>query len=279
MGLGMVTWLSDRQFNLFFFGFCELAFNIVSLGETNTTGVVFGTRTMGIWRCASTKYSFKKKTLTAEWILLTSYCLMQQHLAASKEHEDITLFHIQEGVAVNISDNFGNTPLLEAIKRGHDNIASLFIKEGCSLAITDSDTILSPSVQKRDGMLINQLEEAKSSQSSEFPSSSQEPSDRKARRKCTIYPFQPWELPKDQNRYGVVLWVPDTIDELIETAVDHLKLDLCKIMSRLQSNQKTKNYVLSVRQPCDHTETHQDGLGNDPLRSHGRDHKAQLITL
>ena len=50
--------------------------------------------------------------------------------------------------------------------------------------------------------------------------------DRKAGRKCTIYPFQPWELPKDQNKYGVVLWVPDTIDELIETAVDHLKLDL-----------------------------------------------------
>ena len=46
------------------------------------------------------------------------------------------------------------------------------------------------------------------------------------RRKCTIYPFQPWELPKDQNKYGVVLWVPDTIEELIEKAVDHFKFDL-----------------------------------------------------
>lgn len=49
--------------------------------------------------------------------------------------------------------------------------------------------------------------------------------DRIPRKKCTIYPFQPWE-PKDQNKYGVVLWVPETIDELMKTAADHLKLDL-----------------------------------------------------
>ncbi|PWA43451.1 Ankyrin repeat-containing protein [Artemisia annua] len=46
------------------------------------------------------------------------------------------------------------------------------------------------------------------------------------RKKCTIYPFQPWELPKNQNKYGVILWVPDTITELIEKAADHFKLDL-----------------------------------------------------
>lgn len=45
------------------------------------------------------------------------------------------------------------------------------------------------------------------------------------RKKCTIYPFQPWE-PKDQNKFGIVLWVPDSIDELMKTAADHLKLDL-----------------------------------------------------
>ena len=52
----------------------------------------------------------KKKMLTAEGMLLTSYCLIQQHLAASKGHEDITLFLIQEGVEVNISGKL-STPL------------------------------------------------------------------------------------------------------------------------------------------------------------------------
>ncbi|GKC84739.1 ankyrin repeat-containing protein [Tanacetum coccineum] len=76
-------------------------------------------------------------------------------------------------------------------------------------------------------ILIKLLEEAKYLQFPEFPSSSQEPSvtDKIPKKKCTIYPFPPWE-PKGQNKFGVVLWVPDTIDELMKTAADHLKLEL-----------------------------------------------------
>ena len=48
------------------------------------------------------------------------------HLAASRGYEDITLFLMQEHVDVNIKDNFGNTPLLEAIKNGHDRVAHFF---------------------------------------------------------------------------------------------------------------------------------------------------------
>ncbi|PWA51285.1 Ankyrin repeat-containing protein [Artemisia annua] len=203
------------------------------------------------------------------------------HLAASKGHEDCRIV-FTEGVEVNISDRYGNTPLLEAIKSGHDDIASLLIKEGASLTISDGDSLVSSSVTKGilnskdydfrtplhvatsrgsyglakllvetgasvlskdrwgntpldeailsgNSTLIELLEEAKSSQlSSQITSSSKEPSVtyRMTRRKCAIYPFQPWELPKDQNKYGVVLWVPDTIEELIEKAADHFKLDL-----------------------------------------------------
>lgn len=50
--------------------------------------------------------------------------------------------------------------------------------------------------------------------------------DKIPRKRCTVYAFQPWEEPKDQNKFGVVLWVPDTTDELMKTAADHLKLDL-----------------------------------------------------
>ena len=45
-------------------------------------------------------------------------------------------------------DRYGNTPLLEAIKSGHDDIASLLIKEGGSLTISNGDSLVSSSVTK-----------------------------------------------------------------------------------------------------------------------------------
>lgn len=45
-------------------------------------------------------------------------------------------------------DNFGNTPLFEAIKGGHDQVASLLIKEGAVLKIDDAGTFLCTTVAK-----------------------------------------------------------------------------------------------------------------------------------
>ncbi|KAG4161048.1 hypothetical protein ERO13_D01G034240v2 [Gossypium hirsutum] len=61
------------------------------------------------------------------------------HLAASKGYEDITSFLIRHSVDINLKDKFRNTPLLESIKNGHDNLAALRIKEGASLNIDDAD--------------------------------------------------------------------------------------------------------------------------------------------
>ena len=41
-------------------------------------------------------------------------------------------------------------------------------------------------------------------------------------RKCTVFPFHPWDS-KEERKQGVVLWIPKTIEELIETAMDQLK--------------------------------------------------------
>lgn len=41
-------------------------------------------------------------------------------------------------------------------------------------------------------------------------------------KKCTVFPFHPWKA-KHSDCYGVILWVPRTIDELIETAAKQLK--------------------------------------------------------
>jgi hypothetical protein len=42
------------------------------------------------------------------------------------------------------------------------------------------------------------------------------------RMKCTVFPFHPWD-PKEKRREGVVLWVPQTIEELVKAAMEQLK--------------------------------------------------------
>ncbi|PPD79657.1 hypothetical protein GOBAR_DD23408 [Gossypium barbadense] len=80
-----------------------------------------------------------------------------QHLAASKGYEDITSFLIRHPVDINLKDKFGNTPLLEAIKNGHDNLAALLIKEGASLNIDDAGSYLCTAVAKGDSDFLRRL--------------------------------------------------------------------------------------------------------------------------
>ena len=54
-------------------------------------------------------------------------------------------------------DNFGNTPLLEAIKSGHEHVASLLVKEGASLQIENAGNFLCTVVAKGDSDLLRRL--------------------------------------------------------------------------------------------------------------------------
>jgi ankyrin repeat protein len=54
-------------------------------------------------------------------------------------------------------DNFGNTPLLEAIKNGHDRIASLLFKEGASLNIDCPGSVLCTAVAKGDSDFLKRI--------------------------------------------------------------------------------------------------------------------------
>lgn len=114
-----------------------------------------------------------------------------QHLAAAKGYEDITLFLIQEGVDINLSgtlvgpifisflsgfkhhsilclldtfihahtnpcqsDNFGNTPLFEAIKNGHARVAYLLFSRGAQLNLKDAGSHLCAAAANGDSDFI-----------------------------------------------------------------------------------------------------------------------------
>ncbi|KAL8193974.1 hypothetical protein R6Q57_026216 [Mikania cordata] len=136
---------------------------------------------------------------------------------------------LANGIDPNSKDYDFRTPLHVATSQGSYLIAKLLVEAGASVLLKDrwGNTPHDEARLSGNRILIQLLEETKSLQLLEFPSCSQESTatDKPSRKKCTIYPFQPWE-PKDQNKFGIVLWVPDSIDELMNTAADHLKLEL-----------------------------------------------------
>lgn len=61
------------------------------------------------------------------------------------------------GICLFCIDNFGNTPLVEAIKNGHDQIASLLYKEGASLMIDNPGSFLCTAVAKGDSDFLKRI--------------------------------------------------------------------------------------------------------------------------
>lgn len=97
--------------------------------------------------------------------------------------------------------------------------------------------------------LIKLLEDAKTAQSSIYPSSSHElqgtptlpirkynskmdlvtfellKTERTERRKCTVFPFHPHEAEQELSRkHGVVVWIPSDLQKLVVTAAQELGL-------------------------------------------------------
>lgn len=55
------------------------------------------------------------------------------------------------------SDSFGNTPLLEALKNGHDRVSSLLVKEGASLKIDNAGSFLCTAVSRGDSDFLKRI--------------------------------------------------------------------------------------------------------------------------
>jgi ankyrin repeat protein len=57
----------------------------------------------------------------------------------------------------SFTDKFGNTPLLEAIKNGHDRVESLLFKKGAILNIDDAGSVLCRAVARGDSDFLKRI--------------------------------------------------------------------------------------------------------------------------
>lgn len=132
------------------------------------------------------------------------------------------------GIDPNSRDYDQRTPLHVAASQGLYLMARLLLDAGANVSAKDrwGNTPLDEGRISGNKNMMDLLEEAKSAQLSELPDLSQESTDKMRRRKCTVFPFHPWE-PKDARKCGVVLWVPDSIEELIREASEQLNFSSC----------------------------------------------------
>uniref|UniRef100_A0A5B7CAK4 Potassium channel n=1 Tax=Davidia involucrata TaxID=16924 RepID=A0A5B7CAK4_DAVIN len=136
------------------------------------------------------------------------------HLASSEGLYSMAKLLLESGASIFSKDRWGNTPLDDARVGGNKN-------------------------------LIKLLEDAKCTQLSEFPDCFEGIQDKMQRRKCTVFPFNPWDH-KVEKTHGVVLWVPQSIEELVKTAKEQLKYS---VASCILSENGGK--ILDVDMICD----------------------------
>ncbi|AES99205.2 putative potassium channel, voltage-dependent, EAG/ELK/ERG, ankyrin repeat-containing [Medicago truncatula] len=129
---------------------------------------------------------------------------------------------LSNGMDANLKDYDYRTPLHVAASEGLIFMAKLLLEAGASVFTKDrwGNTPLDEARMSGNKNLIKLLEDAKSAQLTEFPFP-QEITDKVHPKKCTVFPFHPWD-PKEQRRNGIVLWIPHTIQELIITAAEQI---------------------------------------------------------
>ncbi|KAJ6387376.1 hypothetical protein OIU78_017153 [Salix suchowensis] len=121
---------------------------------------------------------------------------------------------LANGINPNAKNFDYRTPLHIAASEGLHSIVSLLVEAGASVFPKDrwGNTPLDEARIGGNKDLIKLLEAARASQVA----------DDMQRMKCTVFPFHPWD-PKEKRRDGVVLWVPQTIEELVKAAMEELK--------------------------------------------------------
>ncbi|KAE9596129.1 putative potassium channel, voltage-dependent, EAG/ELK/ERG, ankyrin repeat-containing [Lupinus albus] len=132
---------------------------------------------------------------------------------------------LSNGMDPNLKDYDYRSPLHIAAAEGLCFMAKLLLEAGASVFAKDrwGNTPLDEARMSGNKNLIKLLEDAKSAQLTEFPCRSEEFTDKMHPKKCTVFPFHPWD-PKEHRRHGIVLWIPHTIEELIKTSAEQMEL-------------------------------------------------------
>ncbi|KAK8551040.1 hypothetical protein V6N13_119533 [Hibiscus sabdariffa] len=143
--------------------------------------------------------------------------------AVSKGDTDFLKRLLSNGVDPNSRDYDHRTPLHVAASEGLYLMAKLLVEAGASVFTKDrwGNTPLDEGRMCGNKNLVKLLEDAKTAQLSEFPYRSKEITDKIHPKKCTVFPFHPWDG-KEQRRPGIVLRISHTVEELIATAAEQL---------------------------------------------------------
>ncbi|KAK8641622.1 hypothetical protein V6N13_011012 [Hibiscus sabdariffa] len=143
--------------------------------------------------------------------------------AVSKGDTDFLKRLLSNGVDPNSRDYDHRTPLHVAASEGLYLMAKLLVEAGASVFTKDrwGNTPLDEGRMCGNKNLVKLLEDAKTAQLSEFPYRSKEITDKIHPKKCTVFPFHPWDG-KEQRRPGIVLRISHTVEELVATAAEQL---------------------------------------------------------
>ncbi|XP_020599433.1 potassium channel KOR1-like [Phalaenopsis equestris] len=133
------------------------------------------------------------------------------------------------GADANSKDYDQRTPLHIAACEGLYMISEVLIEAGASVFVVDRWGTTPPDeAQKRgNSLLIKLFENAKFEELLKFPERCQVVRDKTQRQKCTVFPFHPWDS-RDRRKEGIVIWIPQTMEELIRCAEQHFNcLGIC----------------------------------------------------
>ncbi|XP_077230384.1 potassium channel SKOR-like [Tasmannia lanceolata] len=186
-------------------------------------------------------------------------------MAVARGDSDFLKKLLSYGIDPNSKDYDHRTPLHIAASEGSYLMAKMLVEAGASVLSKDrwGNTPLDEGHRAGSKPLIKLLEDAKSIQMPEFSDISQEIRDKThPPRKCTVFPFHPWD-PKEKRREGVVLWIPRSLEELIELAQKLLNCSCSSILT------EDAGKILDIDMICDSQKLYLVTDGNSQEKAHG----------